>query len=137
MSRRQLDPRGWHEIHERIVPLRQMRVYRFHDLHHRVGPGNRQHLRMRGANAVARCAEATRYDNAAVFAQRLADRIERLLDRGIDEATSVDQHQIRAAIVGCNAVTIGAQLRQDPFGVNERLRTAETHHANARHGHCA
>ena len=45
MSRRQLDPRGWHEIHERIVPLRQMRVYRFHDLHHRVGPGNRQHLR--------------------------------------------------------------------------------------------
>ena len=61
----------------------------------------------------------------AVLGERLADRVERLLDRGVDEAAGVDDDEVGAGVVGRGDVALGAQLGEDALGVDERLGTAE------------
>ena len=68
--------------------------------------------------------EASSDDDLAVFIQRLADRIERLLHRGVDEAAGVDDDEIGAGVVGRGGVALGAQLREDALGVDQRFGTA-------------
>jgi hypothetical protein len=67
--------------------------------------------------------EATRDDDLAVLGERLADRVERFLDRGVDEAAGVDDDEVGAGVVLGGLVALGAQLREDALGVDERLRT--------------
>ena len=89
---------------------------------------------MRVANEVAAFlgAEAAGDDHLAVFVQRLADRVERLRDGGVDEAARVDDDQVRAVVRRRDRIAFGAQLRQDLLGIDERLRAAERHEADAR-----
>src|SRR5438552_17293551 len=108
-----------------------MRVHRVHDFGRGVGTGDGEYLRMRALHDVALRAETAGDDHAPVFLQRLADRIERLGDGGVDEPARVDHHQIGALIVGRNDVTFRAQLRHDPLRIDERFRAAETDHADA------
>jgi hypothetical protein len=54
------------------------------------------------------CAQASRHDHLAIFGQRLADGVERFLDRGIDEAAGVDDDEVRAGVVGRGDVTLSA-----------------------------
>ena len=77
-------------------------------------------------------AEAAGDDHLAVLGQRFADRVERLGDRGVDEAAGVDDDEVGAVVVGRDRVALGAQLREDLLGIDERLRAAERDEADAR-----
>ena len=74
--------------------LRQVRVHRAHHFVGGVRAGDGQHARMGFPDDIALGAEAAGDDHLAVFGQRFADRIERFLDRGVDEAAGVDDDQI-------------------------------------------
>jgi len=63
-------------------------------------------------------------DNLSILCESLADRAERFLDRGIDEAAGIDDDEVGAGVVGRGGVALGAQLREDALGVDERFRTA-------------
>ena len=64
--------------------------------------------------------------------QRLADGVERFGDGGVDEAAGVDDDQVGAVIGRRDRVALGAQLRQDLLGIDQRLRAAERDEAYAR-----
>ena len=70
-------------------------------------------------------AQAPRDDDTAVLLQGLADRVQRLIDGGIYEATGVDHDDIRGVVGRRDLVALGAQPRQDALGINERLGAAE------------
>jgi hypothetical protein len=69
--------------------------------------------------------EAAGDDHLAVLGERLADRVERFLLRGVDEAAGVDDDEVGAAVRLRGLVAFGAQLGEDALGIDERLRTAE------------
>ena len=87
-------PCGGTRSHERIVRLRQVRVHRVHHFVGRMRAGDGEHLRVRLAHDVALGAEAAGDDDLAVLGERLADGVQRFLDRGVDEAAGVDDHQV-------------------------------------------
>jgi hypothetical protein len=68
--------------------------------------------------------QATCDDDLAVLIQGLADRGERFLHRGVDEAAGIDDDEVRAIVGLRSGVALGAQLREDALGVDERLGTA-------------
>jgi hypothetical protein len=95
-----------------------------HRAHHGddvVGAGDREHLRMGLPHDIAFGAEAAGDDHLAVFPERFADRVERLIDRRVDEAAGIDNHQVGVAIAGRDPIAFCAQLREDALGVHERL----------------
>jgi len=63
-----------------------------------VRTGHRKHRRMRVPDHSVLRAEATGDDHAAVLGERLADRPERLLDRGVDKAAGIDDHEVGTAV---------------------------------------
>jgi hypothetical protein len=67
--------------------------------------------------------QAARDYNPAILCERLADRAERFLDRGVDEAAGVDDDEVRAGVARRGGVALGAQLREDALGVDQRLGT--------------
>ena len=71
-------------------------------------------------------------DDFAILRERLADRVERLLDRGIDEAAGVDDDEIRAGVIRRGGVALGAQLREDALGIDERFGTSQAYETNLR-----
>jgi hypothetical protein len=79
---------------------------------------------MRALDEIVLHAEAASHHHLAVFVERLADRVERFLHRGVDEAAGVDDDEVSAGVIGRGGVTLGAQLREDALRVDERLRTA-------------
>src|SRR5262245_33470655 len=87
---------------------------------------------MRVLDDAALRAEAAGDDHPAVLGERLADRVARLLDRRVDEAAGVDDHEIRAGVVGRRPVALRAELGEDALGVDERLGTAEGDETDAR-----
>ena len=100
-------------------------MYRFHHLVQRMGAGHRQHLGMRLAHHIALGAEAAGYNHLAVFRQRFADRLKRFLHCSVDKTAGIDHHHIRIVIAAHDAIAFGAQLGENPFGINRRLRAAE------------
>jgi len=68
--------------------------------------------------------QASGDDDLAVLGERLADGAEGLLDRGVDEAAGVDDDEVGAAVARRGEIALGAQLREDALGVDQRLRTA-------------
>ena len=70
-------------------------------------------------------AEAAGDDDLAVFGQRLADRVERFLHRRIDEAAGVHDDEVGTRVGRGRSVALGAQLREDAFGIDQRLGTAQ------------
>jgi hypothetical protein len=75
------------------------------------------------ADEVLLHAQATGDDDLTVLGQRFADCMERLLDRRVDEAAGVDDDEVGAGVVLGGVVALGAQLREDALGVDQRLRT--------------
>ena len=125
VARRELDPLRRNEVGERIVRPRELRMHRAHHLLERVRAGHREHARMGAGDDVALGAEAAGHDDAAVLLQRLADRIEGLLHRGVDEAAGVDHDQVRALIGRRDRVALGAKPGEDALGIDQGLRAAE------------
>jgi hypothetical protein len=58
-------------------------------------------------------AEAAGDDDLAVLRQRLADRVERFLDRGIDEAARVDDDEVGVVVRRGRDIALRTQLRKD------------------------
>jgi hypothetical protein len=69
-------------------------------------------------------AEAAGDDHLAVLGQRLADRVERFLDRRVDEAAGVDDDEVRVVVRRGRDVALRTQLREDALGIYKGLRTA-------------
>ena len=113
------------QIDKRIVRPGQVRV---HGLHYAVGivwAGDRQHGGMRVFYDVAFGPQAAGDDDLAVLGERFADRVQRFLDRGVDEAASVDDDEVGAGVVGRGEVALGPQLGEDALRVYKCLGTAE------------
>jgi len=87
--------------------------------------GDGQDRRVRLLDEVFLGTEAAGDDDLAVLGQRLADRIQRFLLRGVDEAAGIDDDEVGAAVRLRGLVAFGAQLGEDALGIDERLRTAE------------
>ena len=82
-----------------------------HDFVGRVRAGHREHARVRLPDDIALGAEAAGDDHLAVFGERLADRVERFVDRAVDEAAGVDDDEVGILVGGRDQVALGAQLR--------------------------
>ena len=125
MPRRELHPLRRHEIDVRVVRFGQMLVNRGH---HAVGvlrPSDREHRGMHlGDDALLR-AQAAGDDHFAVLGERFADGLQRFLHRGVDEAAGVDDHEVGVVVRGRGDVALGAQLREDALGIDQRFRTAQ------------
>ena len=94
MSRRQPYALRRHQVEEGIVLWRQVLVNRIQHVLVRVRAGNFQHARVAFEDPLRLGAEAARHDHAAVLLERLADGIERLIDRRVDESAGVDDHDV-------------------------------------------
>src|SRR5262249_42092867 len=75
--------------------------------------------------------QAASDNDFAVFLNGLANRIERLVHRGIDEATCVYNNYVRGVVGGGYLVTFGAQVSKDPLGINQCLGTPEADETDA------
>jgi len=125
VARRQLDALRRHQVEERVVRRRHRLVHRGDHALVLLRPGDGEDARMRRADLLGLRAHAAGDDDAAVLGQRLADRAERLGLRRIEEAAGVHHHHVGAGVVLGDLVALGAQLRQDAFRIDERLRAAE------------
>ncbi len=132
MARRQLDAVVRHQIHERVVTRRQRGMHCLHDALVVLRAGYRQHLRVRLANLLRALAQAAGDDDLAVGVHRLADRVQRFGHCRIDEAAGVDHHHIGSVVAGHDVVALYAQLGEDAFGIDERLRAAKADEADFR-----
>ena len=117
---------------ERVVRLRQVLMDDAHHLVRRVRAGHGEHRWVRIPDDVALGAEAAGDDDAAVLGQRLADRVERFLHRGVDETAGIDDDQIGIVIGRRHHVALGTQLGQDVFGVDGGLRATQRNEADGR-----
>ena len=95
-----------------------------------MGTCHREYLREPGADCLGLLAHAAGHDHPAIFHDRLANRLEAFFLGRIEKAAGVDQHHVRAGIIGAHRIAIGAQPRQDAFGIDQRLGTAEADHAD-------
>ena len=94
--------------------------------------GNGEDGGVRAGDVTGFRAEATGDDDAAVFGQRLADRLKAFGLGAVEKAAGVDDDRLGAAIVGADLVALGAQARQDTLAVHKRLGAAERDHADGR-----
>ena len=81
---------------------------------------------MRPPDHVGAFAQTTGDDDLAVLGERLADGVERFLHRRIDEAARVDDDDVGGLVRAHDVVTFNPQLREDAFGIDQRLRTTQT-----------
>jgi hypothetical protein len=100
-----------------------MGMHRLHYPWRIVRAGNGEHRRVPALDQVVLDAEAAGDDHFAILGERLADRLERFLHRGVDEAAGVDDDEVGAGVVLGGLVALGAQLREDALGVDQRLGT--------------
>ncbi len=126
------DAGGGQQVHERIGRGRHRAMHGIQHLFVLVRTGDGQHLGMRAGDVFRVGPQTPRHDHPPVLRQRLADRIEALGLRAVEKAAGVHDHRIRAAVIGRDRVTFGAQSRQDAFAVDQRLGTAERDHADGR-----
>ena len=105
-----------------------------HRIHHGligVGAGNRQHFGKAVLDASCIGAEAARDDHSPLLREGFTDGFQGFLDGGIDKAAGVDNDEVSISVAAHKIVSFASKLGKDTFGVDQRFRTAETHHANA------
>ena len=134
MARGELEARLGHQIEIGRRHRRRSIVDRVDDLLVLVCAGDREHLREAGADDFGLLAHTAGDDDPAVLRDRLADRLQALLLGGIEEAAGVDEHHVRAFVIGRHGIALRTQFREDALGVDEVLRAAERNHADARRG---
>ena len=141
VARRQLDAGDAegvrNQVDKRVMRLGQVGVHGIHHLLRRMRAGHGQHLGMHLAHQVAAVgarlgAQATGDDHPAVLGQRLADRVQALAHGIVDEAAGIDDHQIGTGQRLGGLVTLGAELRQDQFGVGQCLGTTQADESDRR-----
>ncbi len=125
VTRREPDALRRHQVDEGIVLRRQVLVHRAHHFFIGLRAGDLQHARMALENPLGPRAQAAGDDDLAVLLQRLADGVERLVHRRIDEAAGVHHHDVGGVVTRRDLVTLGAQPRDDAFGIHQGLGAPE------------
>src|SRR5690606_17274571 len=113
------------QVDEGVVPGRHRRVHGLHDAAVVLRSADREHARVRLPDHFLALAEAAGDDHLAVLGHRLADRVQRLGHRRVDEAAGVDHHYVRGLVAGHQFVAFDPQLGEDALGVHQRLGAAE------------
>ena len=99
VPRRELDALRRHQVDERIVRLAAgARAPRCITSSVACGPVTASTCGCVSLHDVALGAEAAGDDHLAVLGERLADRVERFLDGGVDEAAGVDDDEVGAVV---------------------------------------
>ena len=132
MARRQLDALLGDEVDERVVRRRRGVVHRRHHALEGLRAGDRRDIGKGVADRVGLGAHAAGDDHLAVLVHRRADRGERFRLGAVEKAAGVDDDGVGAGVAARELVAFGAQLREDPLAVDERLRAAERNEGNAR-----
>ena len=130
MRRRQAEPRARHKLQKRRMRGGGRYVDRVHDGVVLMRAGHGEHVREGLADALVLDAEAAGDDHAAIFGHGLADGFEAFGLRAIEKSTGVYHHDIGAVIAWGNRVALGAQARQNPLGIHQRLRAAKADKAD-------
>ncbi len=133
VARGQVQPLGRHEIDEGIVERGHRVVHRRDHGLVLVRAGDGEHVGMHGADARLLDAHAPRDDDAPVLGDGLADGGEALLLGRVQKPAGVDDDHVGAGVVGRDRIALGAELRDDALGIDERLGAAERHEADFRH----
>ena len=97
--------------------------------------GDGEHVGMLVADHVGLGAEAAGDDDAAVLGHGVADRLQRLVARRIQEAAGVDDDQVGAVMLAGDLVAFGAQPCDDALGIDQRLGAPEADETDAWGGH--
>ena len=139
VARRELDALRRHQVHEGIVRLGQVGVHRLHHLMGGVGTGHRQHAGVHLAHQIATAlafagTQAAGDDDLAVRGQGLTDGVQTFAHRIVDEAAGVDDHQIGTGKGLGSLITLGAELREDEFGIGQGLGATQADEADLGRG---
>ncbi len=87
-----------------------------------------QNTRMRACDIVRLGPQTARHDHAAIFAQRLANRVQTFGLGAVEKAAGVHNYRIGTAIIGADPIAFGAQSGQDPLTIHKRLGAAKRDH---------
>ena len=131
--RRQAHALWRHQIGIRVMRFGQVLMNVTHHLVSGMRAGDGKHRGVGGLDDVALGAKATGDDDLAVLGQGLADGVERLFHRGIDEAAGVDDDEVRIVVAWRDFVALGTQLGQDALGVATGFRATQGNKADGRH----
>ncbi len=134
MRRGQLDPLGRNQAGEGIMTLREVFVQRLHHPCLVMRSRNRQYLWVSSKNLACLGPQTAGHDDSPIFRQCFSDSVQRLLDGRFDEAAGIHHHHVRPPIISHHVVPFGPDLRQDPFGIHQRLGTAQRDKTDARYG---
>ena len=130
VPRRQVQALRRHQIEARVMQRRKRLVHGTHDRLVLVRAGYREHARMGGADGIGLDAVAAGDDDASVLGHGLADRGQRFGLGAVEEAAGVDDHHIRVVIAGRNHITLGPELGDDAFAVDQGLGATEGYEAD-------
>ena len=131
VARGEFEAGGGNEVEMRVVGrLGQVFVHRAHHRFVGLRPGDGKHGGMHGADFFRLHAEAASDNDFAVFADGFADGRERFGHGFVDEAAGVDDDEVGVVVVFADGVAVGADLREDAFGIDQRFRTAEADKAD-------
>ena len=132
VARRQADGLRGQQIDKRIGRGRHGPMHRVQHLFILVRAGDGQNTRVMFADIIRLGPQTAGHDHLAIFVQRLANRVKAFGLGGIKEPAGVHNHRIRPGVVRRHAVAFGAQPRQNPFAVDQRLGAAQRYHADGR-----
>ena len=90
-----------------------------------VRASNGEHVGVAGTDSIRLNAEAAGDNHAAVLTERLPDRLERFLLGGVQKAAGVDDDCVGAFVARRKLVTLGAELGDDAFRIDQRLWTTQ------------
>ena len=91
-------------------------------------PRHGEHLGMGAGDILRLCPQTARDDDPAIGLDGLTDGLQAFGLGAVEEAAGVDDHGLRAGVIGRNRIALGAQPRQDAFAVDQRLGTAKRDH---------
>ena len=101
-----------------------------HDVVQGMRSGHGKYLGVGLLDDIAFGTETAGDDHLAVFIEGLADAVEGFGDGVVDEAAGIDHHQVGAFVTGYDVITLGAQLSQDQFGIDQGLGATQADEAD-------
>lgn len=84
-----------------------------------------EYTRMSIEDALRVRAETACDDDLSVLLECFTNRVERFVDRGVDESAGIDHHQIGGVVIRRDGITFCSQLSEDALRVDERFGAAE------------
>jgi hypothetical protein len=127
VARGELDSLLGHEVHERIVHRGRGRVDGRHHGFVSLRPRDGQEVRKALMDRLGLRPHAAGHDHPAVLGHGLADGLQGLGLGAVQEAAGVDDHHVGPVVTLGQLIPLGAQLRDDALGIDQRLGAAEGH----------